>query len=305
MTFDIVINPAGASGNSLKLWKKLRHIFDSVECRLHYSSPERPVSEICRRLTAKGRHSNLVIIGGDGTLNEALNGIDCFEETTLGFIPCGTGNDMCRDMDLPKSKKKLAERILQGKVRREADIGELTFYSKETVKRRFNISSDVGFGAATCAYADRSRIKPLLNRIGLGRLIYLIGALGVCFTSKPADVLLSVDGRKTRCPRCLCIIVMNHCYEGGGFKFCPHADFTDGKLDIVYGDGLSKLEFLRMLPNAYKGTHIKLRGITELRGNAITICSKQPLWMHTDGEVLGKAKRAEMRLLPQKLRLLV
>ena len=98
---------------------------------------------------------------------------------------------------------------------------------------------------------------------------------------------------------------MNHCHEGGGLKFCPNADFTDGRLDLCIGNGLSHLEFLNMLPHAYKGTHLKLRGVYEECSEHIVMTAEQPLWVHTDGEVIGKARRVEMRIIPEKLRLMV
>ncbi|MBR1764302.1 MAG: diacylglycerol kinase family lipid kinase [Ruminococcus sp.] len=308
MTFNIILNPAGASGKTEKLWKSLEPVFASAPdgYKLFRSTKERSVGDIARELTSRGEETALVVIGGDGTLNEALNGIADFENTLFGFIPCGTGNDMQRDMGLPKNKGALAQLIIEGHERRQADIGELTFYGEEGVIRRlFNISSDVGFGAATCAFVDRTGLKSVLNRLGLGRLIYLVGALRVCFTARPAQVRITCNGRTRLYRRCLSAIVMNHCHEGGGFKFCPNADFTDGLFDLCIGNGLTKLGFLRMLPNAYLGKHLRLRGIYSERASEVTIRSDRPLWAHTDGEVMGQTKKVKMRIVPEKLRLMV
>lgn len=309
MRFHVVLNPAGASGGAAKLWKQVKPYFERGGCEyeLHCSTPSNGIEDICRELTSRGKETALVIIGGDGSLNEAVNGIEDLGRTALGFIPCGTGNDMQRDMDIPKEPELLISRILEGVVRHTADIGETTFYGEDgSVKvRRFNISSDIGFGAATCALVDRSKLKPLLNRIGLGRAVYPVEALRVCFTSKPAAVTITCGGETRRYRKCLCAIVMNHCHEGGGFMFCPNADYDDGQFDICVGNGLDKLGFLRMLPFAYKGAHLKLPGIYEQRGDSVVMTSEVPLWVHTDGEVLGLSRRAEIRMLPEKLRLLV
>lgn len=309
MTFDIVLNPAGASGGAKKLWQTLEPAFKASgrEYRLHCSAPDKGIEDICRELTSRGEETALIVIGGDGSFNEAVNGIADFGRTAFGFIPCGTGNDMQRDMGLPGDSRELLKRMLDGEVKRCADIGETTFHGEDgSVKvRRFNISSDIGFGAATCALVNESKLKPLLNRIGLGRAVYLVEAIRVCFTAKPAAVKLTCGGRTRLYKKCLCAIVMNHCHEGGGFKFCPNADFTDGKLDICVGNGLNKPEFLRMLPFAYRGTHLKLRGIFEQRAESVVMTADTPLWVHTDGEVLGRSTRVEIRMLPEKLRLLV
>lgn len=309
MHFDIILNPAGGSGSTSKLWKSCAPLFkeSGCTCTVHESTRRRGIEAIVRKLTSKGRYTRIIVIGGDGTLNEAVNGISDFENTAFGFIPCGTGNDMVRDMGLPKSKKELIRLMLDGEIKREADVGELTFFNDDGsfIKRRFNISSDIGFGAATCAYADRSKLKPLLNRIGLGRLIYLVQAVKVCFTAKPAYMVIRYDGKGVRYRKCLSAIAMNHCHEGGGFKFCPKAEFDDGLLDVVAGTGLSKPAFLRMLPLAYKGKHLSVKGIHYHKAKEIEMLSDTPLWAHTDGEVLGQTKHVMMRVTGERLRLML
>ena len=97
---------------------------------------------------------------------------------------------------------------------------------------------------------------------------------------------------------------MNHSHEGGGFRFCPDAKFDDGRLDLCIGNGLTKAGFLRMLPRAYLGRHMKLKGIYAERTERVILKSSEPMWIHTDGDVLGKTKYAEIGLIPEKLRML-
>ena len=307
MEFQIVLNPAGASGKARLTWEEIEPVFRArgVKYTVHTSTERFGIGAICCKLTEKGERVNIIVIGGDGTSNEAVNGIVNFENTRIGFVPCGTGNDLQRDMNVTKNRKALVERMLNGETKRVADIGELTILDgKKPESRRFNISCDVGFGAATCAFANNSKIKPVLNYLGIGRAIYLIEAIRVCFTSDANYVNISCDGRKFVFKKCLCAIAMNHQHEGGGFRFAPNADFTDGKLDLIIGNGLTKPEFLRMLPNAYMGKHLKLRGIHELRGREIRIKSRHPIWVHTDGEVKGMVRKVRIRVLPEKLNLL-
>ncbi len=304
--FHIVVNPVGASGKAWKQWKQVEPVFAKAGFKLYRSSGKRSIEEICRKLTSRGKTVKLVVIGGDGSFNEAVNGIVDFDKTLFGFIPCGTGNDLERDMDLEQDRIKLAKQITEGRVRRESDIGELTaeIYG-HTVVRRFNISSDIGFGAATCAHVSTSRIKPFLNLIGLGRLSYLIEAVRVCFTSGQPKVRITCNGRTRVYGKCLCAIAMNHRCEGGGFRFCPDADFQDRKLDICIGNDMSRAAFMKMLPLAYLGKHLKLKGVYSERTDSILMECREPQWVHTDGEVLGKTRRAQMRIIPEKLKLLV
>ncbi|SDA15880.1 lipid kinase, YegS/Rv2252/BmrU family [Ruminococcus sp. YE71] len=309
MHFEILVNPTGASGKAWKKWLAVEPLFRSGDCTytLRRSEKEYGIEEMCRELTSRGEETALVVIGGDGTQNEAVNGIVDFERTKYGFIPCGTGNDMVRDMGLPSDTEELVRRMLDGTVKREADVGELTFRCEDgsVIKRRFNISSDVGFGAATCELVNRSRLKPILNRFGLGRLIYIIKAIRVCFTARPSAVTITCGGKTKRYKKCLCAVAMNHCHEGGGLKFCPDADYADGQLDLCIGNGLSHPEFVMMLPKALKGKHLSMRGVYSERAEHIAMRSDEPLWVHTDGEVIGRSRSVEMRILGSKLKMLV
>ncbi|MBR6394322.1 MAG: YegS/Rv2252/BmrU family lipid kinase [Ruminococcus sp.] len=308
MHFDIVVNPAGASGKAWTLWEELKPLFDDADCEytLYKSTLTEGIESICNKITKDKKGVRLVVIGGDGTLNEAVNGIADFSETMFGFIQCGTGNDMSRDMELPDDKKELAKRILDGTVNRCSDVGELVF--EDNGKRRsrlFNISSDIGFGAASCEYVNNSKLKPFLNKIGLGKAAYLFGALKVCFTSKPGTVLVNYEGKTYKYKKCLAAIAMNHCYEGGGFKFCPDADFNDGKLDLCIGSGVSYPAFVRLLGLSKKGKHKGKKGITLHRSESFSMISDRPLYVHTDGEVQCKTKKVQVRLLPDKLQLML
>ncbi len=303
----IVLNPAGASGRTIRMWERLKPVFDEYgEYTLCQSTVSDSIGDICRRVTSRGERTELIVIGGDGTFNEAVNGISDLENTLFGFIPCGTGNDIGRDMGLPDDSEELVRIMSDGEMKRTADIGELAVYlDDKIVRRRFNVSSDVGFGAATCAKVQNSPLKPVFNKLGLGRLTYLIEAISVCFSSKPVTVKVTCNGKSTVYKRNLCVVVMNHGYEGGGFRFCPDADYDDGQLDICIGNGLSHIGFLRMLPLAYMGKHLSLKGITAERTDHVVIQASRPLWVHTDGEVLGMVQKASMRVLPEKLKLLI
>ena len=309
MHFEILLNPTGASGNAWKVWRKTEPLIRASgnTYTLHCSTKEHGIGQLCTELTSRGEETLLIVIGGDGTHNEAVNGIADFEHTSYGLIPCGTGNDLVRDMALPKKMEDLVRRILDGEVKRVSDVGELAFTNEDgsVIKRRFNISSDIGFGAATCAIVNGSKLKPFLNRLHMGRLCYMIKAIKVCFTAAPTPVKITCNGKTRLYRKCLCAVVMNHSHEGGGLRFCPHADCTDGKLDLCIGNGLTHIGFLRMLPLAFKGEHLKLKGVYEERSEVITMTSEQPLWVHTDGEVIGKSRRVEMRIIPEKLKLLV
>ena len=154
---EVIVNPASRSGRGVKAWKKLKPYFDEtgVSYRVHFSGNGKGISDMVNRLTSK-QPSDIVIIGGDGSFNEAVNGIADFEGTRLGFIPIGSGNDLARALEIPKNNRELVKKIAELKTLRKLDIGCL---ETEDIRRLFNISCGMGFDALICRSANISRLK--------------------------------------------------------------------------------------------------------------------------------------------------
>ncbi|MBQ9694836.1 MAG: acylglycerol kinase family protein, partial [Oscillospiraceae bacterium] len=118
----ILINPTGAGGRTVKYWKSLEKLFaeSGREYQVHMTRSEQDLEEICRKI---GAGEDLVIVGGDGTINQAVNGLADPAGVRLGIIPCGSGNDLAKDLSLPAGGRDIVQRILQGQVRRRSDVG--------------------------------------------------------------------------------------------------------------------------------------------------------------------------------------
>ncbi len=317
--FDIIINPAGASGSAKKKWiNEIETVFHdaNVEYKVYYSTLEHDIPDIIKELTSQDEERNIVIVGGDGSMNLAVNGIQNFEKTKLGLIPCGSGNDFALGLNISKDPKQCAQEIIQGKVKRTIDVGEVIYYDRyeELLKEEvssdgyvhhlFNISSGIGFDAHICQQAQISRWKKILNKIHLGKLVYLVTAVRIIASTKRVGAKITIDGNTTSYPELLFTVGMNTKYEGGGFQFCPHAKEDDGKLDLCIGDHLSQFDFFRIFPYAYSGSHLKFNGVIEKRSHTIEIECERPMWVHTDGEVTCKSKHIQMRIYEHQLQML-
>ena len=329
--YHIIVNPGSSGGRGLKNWQRIEPCFLSSgePYTVYYSDEAHTIRDLAASITETEETVKLVILGGDGSVNEAVNGIRDFDRVLLGFIPTGSGNDLGRSLGLPRLEKDLVDRILEGKERRSCDIGEVLFYnSSENLdpvthqpvegcqalapcreRRLFNISAGIGFEAECCAVAQRSPAKPVLNTLGLGRLIYIYAAIRSILKSPmvPMRIVFESDkGRRTvRFRRSLLAVAMNQPYEGGGFLFGPHASATDDLLDVCMAGDLNRLRFFYIFPTAYTGAHLKFKGVSEKRAHTIHIESKVPLWVHTDGEVTCKSSKITIRPMGKRLRLLV
>lgn len=315
---EIVINPAGASGHTLKTWKKTEPIFrdSGVPYHVHFSTIEHGITDIIKELTSDHMDRDIVIIGGDGTMNQAVNGIADFAHTRIGFISCGSGNDLARGLKLSKSPEDNARIILRGDTVRTTDIGETIYLNRMNeltkekpssdgyVHRRFNISSGIGFDAAICQKAQIAPAKKTLNKLHLGKLIYLGVAIRTITTTRRTEAWIKADGKTEKYDQLLFTVVMNEPYEGGGFKFCPYADDQDNILDYCTGNDISKFDFYRIFPYAYKGNHLKFNGVSMSQAHMIDIRTKDPKWVHTDGEVTCMSSHIRIGLLSEKMKML-
>lgn len=301
--YNIVINPASKSGLGIKVWRKIEPVLKekNIEYQTFMTTDSHNVSEIARKITSSDGEHKIIVLGGDGTLNDILQGIGNFENVVIGYIPAGSSNDLARDLKITSNPLKRLEEILAEKNVVLKDVGELVYNAYDTdslikapedfkTVRRFSVSAGIGFDAAVSAEVSTSKAKALLNRIKAGKFVYLFIALKQLISARREWCEITIDNNPPeRYEKLLFLAAMIHKYEGGGFKFCPNAMYNDGKLDLCMAGKIPKLKILLILPTAFRGRHLKFKDIYEFRGSNIRIKTKKPLWIHTDGEVYAKA----------------
>lgn len=247
-----------------------------------------------RKLTADGKRHTVIVLGGDGTINEVVNGIEYPEKITLGYIPTGSGNDFTRALHIPTSPLKALDVVLNPGRLIPLDIGSAEM---DSVPRRFAVSTGIGFDASVCHYVEKSPFKTFLNRINLGRLIYTGVALQRLFLDPRFDAEVILDDAEPQVfSQVYFAACMNHPYEGGGFFFCPAAKTDDGMIDVIVASGIPRLKVLFILPTAFFGKHTGVKGVSIFRCKSAEIRMKEPCPVHTDGEpvAVGKTLKAEI-----------
>lgn len=315
-----VVNPSARSGKGKDIWNRLESKFKekNLEYKAAITNGPGHATRLVKKLTTeitdeKKLPLKLIVMGGDGTLNEAINGITDFDKVYLGYIPIGSSNDFARDLSYPKNIDDLIDTILEGKEVRRLDIGKLSYNSmtdplsrlhedKVSNTRLFDVSCGIGFDAGVCEQALSSGTKNFFNKIGLGKLTYGTIALGQLLGAEkiPCDIIFE-DGTTKHFEHFILITAMIHHFEGGGFKFAPKADLTDGLFDICAAGDIHKFKMLPALPFAYFGKHYWFRGINHYLVPKLTIRTKKPMWVHTDGEVSVKSDNITLECLKQRL----
>lgn len=314
--YYFIVNPSAKSGRGMEVWRQVREELkeSGTPYRFYLTAKERNASYLSKVLLKKvPGEITIVALGGDGTVNEVLQGIaaaGAFARVRLGYIPAGSSNDLARALELPQDPKEILKRILSGEGERHIDLGRLLYREADTPElkgrqRYFVVSAGIGFDAAVCEEALRTKDKAFFNRIGLGALSYGFLCVKRLLLSKGADFQITLDGKRVHAVKdSLFVAVMNHKYQGGGVMFTPDAVDDDGELDLCFTDRMSRLQVLTVFPKAYSGAHVGTQGIRIDKARKIRIISSEPLYVHTDGEVQTKATDISVRCLPGKLRLL-
>ena len=315
--YHIIINPASRSGRGAKIWSEqiepaLKE--SNAVYQTYFSKKAGEVKLLAAQITAEHPDDpdlKLIILGGDGTVNEALQGIADPSKVILGYIPTGSSNDLARDLNIPKEPKAALDLILRDAAPRVMDLGRLTYLDADQPEesRLFAVSCGIGFDAAVCAEAMHSPIKDTMNRIGLGKLTYLGIALKQLITARKVSCTLTLEDtvhnrqEDLALPRFLFVTCMSHRYEGGGFMFCPPANDHDGVLDLCSVGNISKGLVLLALPTAFFGKHYFVKGINAHTATRMSITTSSPLWVHTDGEVTRKSCGVRVECLPGAIRM--
>ena len=280
----IIANEKAGSGNGAAVLERVRALLSEKKIPFRVKCTEGPghAVRLAEDAAASGE-TQIVCIGGDGTLSEIVNGL-AGRFATLYFVACGTGNDFVKVLDLPQDPVRALEVQLSGKPK-AIDLGRLN-------DRYFINVSGSGFDVEVLRQAAR------FKKFGKGLFPYLLGIFAALKHFRALDVEITENG-KTEKKEVTIFSVGNGCYFGGGMKAVPHARPDDGLFDVVIADKFSRPAILRLLSRFILGKHTTLPGIREFRCREITFrCPGMVL--DVDGELIPMDE-AHYELLPGAL----
>lgn len=304
MEYDFIVNPQARSGQGRLVWNRLVPELKrrKVRYRLHETRYRRHARKIAEELTRDQEEHTIVVLGGDGTVNEVVNGICYIDKVTLGYIPLGSGNDFARGVGIESNPEKALAAVLRPQNVISMDVGRIELRGKT---RRFVVSAGIGFDAAVCHEVCVSKWKVILNRLGLGKLSYGIVAMDRLRKDRPLRLELTTESGETQTyENTYFAACMNLPYEGGGFLFSPKADVQDGEIDVLIAHGFPKRKIFLLLPAALIGRHLMFRGVTLVRCKRAVIRTEGSLPIHTDGEPVFPGNSMEVSVIHEKLRVI-
>ena len=302
----VIVNPNAGQRKGEKDWLDIsRHLKDAnINFREIFTKHKEHAISITTRNIKKG-FRKFIIVGGDGTLNEVVNGIFFQKnipttEFLLAMIPVGTGNDWCRMFHVPFKHKQAIKVIKEGKTFIQ-DIGKVNYFSSSTSKRRYFINvAGMGYDAVVAAKTNKDKE---MGRGGV--LTYLKNLFTSLLFFKHSNTEVKIDGEIKGLKSKTFSISVGICkYNGGGMMQLPHAIPDDGLLDMTHIKKLGKFSVLKEIKNLYDGSFIKHPKVDTYIGKSFQITSKPPIYLEADGESLGHSPFT-FEIIPNSLRVAV
>lgn len=294
--YYFIVNPHSRSGKGLDIWNKLKLILNEknvpyeVYLTEHVGHATKLTAAISSPSFQDQEEKTIVALGGDGTLNEVLNGLRISSNITLGYIPSGSGNDFCRGMKLSKNPRRALKHMLDNPQYGFLDYG-IVSYNDDGVPshKRFIVSSGLGFDADVCANLLCSPLKKALNTLNLGKLSYVfIGIKRIILCKGASGYIIIDEEKKIPLKKIRFISFQNMKYEGGGFCFAPKAVPDDGMFNICCVSDCSKLHLTKILIAGLFGRHESIQGVRSYFARHASIHLDSPYVVHTDGEIIER-----------------
>jgi len=300
----VLVNPNAGNRKGKKDWEKISSLM--TEEGLNFTAKFTEKKGHAIPLTLEGIEEGfrkIITIGGDGTLNEVVNGVltNSFcptQDITLALIPVGTGNDWGKMFGIPLDYEK-AIKVIRNENLMLHDIGLLNFFDGTEKKTRYFINiAGLGFESVV---VRRSNIQKEKGRSG--KAIYLYNLLMSLLHYKNTKVEIYIDNKKT-IANVYTINVGNGRYCGGGMMLTPDALPDDGILDVTVINDIGKIEIIRNLKKLYDGTILSHPKADSYKCKNIKVSSDSMIYVQADGETLGHTP-AEFSILPGKINVVI
>jgi diacylglycerol kinase (ATP) len=273
----IIVNPTAGGGRAARLVPSIRERFARGAATVVVTTRAGEAEELAARAAADGVE-RVVAVGGDGTVQEVVNGLllEDGQDTGIGIVPVGTGNDLARSLGLPRRIEE-AWSVAIGPATRRIDVARARCGERT---RWFASAGGIGFDAqVAAAMATRSGWQR-------GRAGYLLTTLSELRRFSNRRVRLTLDDGTAE-HAVLFVAIANGAYYGGGMRIAPDAATDDGALDVCIVGDISRMTAIRQLPNLYRGTHVNHPAVAIARARRVTIEGGPETLVHLDGEPFG------------------
>jgi diacylglycerol kinase (ATP) len=280
----LIVNPAAGGGRAGRLGKRLRAGIEHATTGVQVLESRAPghARELASRAAADGHH-RVIAVGGDGTVQEVINGLlQAGSGTSLGIVPGGNGNDLARSLGLP-SRPEAALEVALGASTVTIDVGRASVPDGDgSTSRYFAAAGGVGFDAQVAA--SMANMRGAWQRGRLGYAMTVLAELRRFRNSEVVITAATADGERRMERRVLFMAIANGPYYGGGMRICPDALLDDGWLDLCIVGDISRIEAVRQIPGIYGGRHVRHPAVEFVRARSVRVEGAEGTPSHLDGE---------------------
>ena len=301
MEWFVIVNPNAGKRKGEKDWLEIAALLTAERIEfVNVFTEHRGHAVVLTRKYIENGYRNIIVVGGDGTLNEVVNGIFTqahvpTDNVVLAMIPVGTGNDWCRMFSIPNDYKQSIKLITKRKIFIQ-DTGTIKYISSDGgEKTRYFINmAGMGFDALVAKKTNKQKDLGKSNPMS-----YVVNILSSLFLYTSTKVNILIDGEKIASD--IFSMSVGICqYNGGGMKQAPGALPDDGLFDMTLIKPIGKFKIIRNIIKLFDGSFTNLPEVSTFRSSKIIIHSEPPMFMEADGESLGQTPFV-FNILPQSL----
>jgi len=298
-----IINLAAGGGKTRNDWPKIEALMQKHGLRFEpFFTDRRLHASIIARNKIKEGYSKIIVVGGDGTMNEVINGVFAQDrirttEVMLGMISVGTGNDWAKMFNIPADYEGAVLTILEQKTFIQ-DAGLVTYRKNGKAWNRYFINiAGMGFGARVVERSNRMKEKGKS-----GPLLYFYNIFLSLLKYKAKKAAIEIDGT-TYMRKVFSLNVGIGKYNGGGMIQVPHAIADDGLYSITLIKKIGKINVLANVKRLYNGSIVKHSRVETYMAKSVQIDGSTPLHLETDGETLGHGP-VSFQIIPKSVRVI-
>lgn len=290
----LLVNTHAGSHTAASIYNKLLQKLDkqgvSYESFVSaYAGEMTILAKKVANLNQNNPNNCLLVIGGDGSLNQALNGLKSsrFPDTALAYLPCGTGNDFARALHLTKDIDKLIDILTSPTIIKKVDCGY--YYDHNKKKGNYFVNNlGIGFDAYVVAQTNNSKLEKHFNNLKIGNLTYGLNILKALANQNTFQVTVTEHGKIHHFNDAYLVTTTNHPYFGGGVPILPNANPFSHKLDTVVVEKPSIFRFLHLFAKLLKnGSHVSAPEFHYYEASKLNVRTQSLEYGQLDGEELG------------------
>ncbi|SFJ10482.1 lipid kinase, YegS/Rv2252/BmrU family [Halobacillus dabanensis] len=287
--YIVIVNPEAGNGKAQVLFRKIQKdpLYNKANCRSFFTEGEGHAEKLARQVVEihKETITAVVVIGGDGTLHEVVNGIINYPRIPISLIPAGSGNDFARGIRLKERGIKLFQKYIKRPEQFSVRLGRYLPRQQSKNRQRAFLNS-IGFGldGLVVETANNQKNRYWARKLRISKLTYSLALFRTIRRARPFQFELILDGKLYPVQEAMMVTITNHPYYGGGMKIAPKANIKNPAFYIMLVEPIKKKKLLALFFSVFLGQHIRMKEVRQVKASRVSIRSFERIPYQVDGQ---------------------